>query len=498
MSELRALVFDLYGTLIHLQDTAFQKGITRLTAAPRKEWIAFLRDTLTVTPYPDREAFVDAIFDRFPPDDLATARERAHQLLAQELASVAVEPSVRSLLGFLRRRGFRLGLLTNSGSPFREPFADAGLDTLFDAVLFSCDLGAKKPAAAAYQAILERLGVAPEEALMIGDSLPNDVVAPAAAGLRSLFVGESRRHAAIGRLAELAWIGDFGATPPTSLLRIGQRVRLGDLTGVIVRIELLSDDLQGRYNLVAACDVAWDDGFSERVYVKRFRHPEATRIEEFVRSLLGEIGIDTNRVAVLEGAEPLLIARAVTGERLTTTVPDPDLAFEIGRHGASAYLLANADLRPRNAFLTHYGGRPLLTMVDYEYSLFDRALDLSDLPERYDPGKLMRRSEAELLARGSRRVVTRAAIQRTRRAFFDHRAVSTTTLAAFREGWREVHETAREASSRIDELLRSRLEIDPPLIVGTEAYRRAFLPLDIADLLARIATSPDSACDLCF
>ncbi|HNT71663.1 MAG TPA: glycosyltransferase, partial [Methanothrix sp.] len=105
----------------------------------------------------------DAIFDRFPPDDLATARERAHQLLAQELASVAVEPSVRSLLGFLHRRGFRLGLLTNSGSPFREPFADAGLDTLFDAVLFSCDLGAKKPAAAAYQAILERLGVAPEE-----------------------------------------------------------------------------------------------------------------------------------------------------------------------------------------------------------------------------------------------------------------------------------------------------------------------------------------------
>ena len=76
--------------------------------------------------------------------------------------------------------------------------------------------------------------------------------------------------------------------------------------------------------------------------------------------------------------------------------------------------------------------------------------------------------------------------------------MSTTTLAAFREGWREVHEAAREASSRIDELLRSRLEIDPPLIVGTEAYRRAFLPLDIADLLARIATSPDSACDLCF
>jgi hypothetical protein len=31
-------------------------------------------------------------------------------------------------------------------------------------------------------------------------------------------------------------------------------------------------------------------------------------------------------------------------------VPGPELAFEIGRHGASALLLANADLRPRNAF----------------------------------------------------------------------------------------------------------------------------------------------------
>jgi hypothetical protein len=35
------------------------------------------------------------------------------------------------------------------------------------------------------------------------------------------------------------------------------------------------------------------------------------------------------------------------------------------------------------------------------------------------------------------------------------------------------------------------------LVVGTESYRRAFLPLDIRDLLDRIALDPDAACDLC-
>ena len=57
---------------------------------------------------------------------------------------------------------------------------------------------------------------------------------------------------------------------------------------------------------------------------------------------------------------------------------------------------------------------------------------------------------------------------------------------------------ARAGVSRIEELLRARLAMDPPLVVGTESYRRAFVPLDIADLKERIALDPDAACDLCF
>lgn len=502
MSRIEALVFDLYGTLVHLDDTAFQKGIVRRVEAPRREWAEFLRDVLVVRPFVGREAFVDAVLERFPARaglDPGVVRTEALELLDRELASARPEPAARALLGFLRRRGLKLGLLTNSGSPFREPFERSGLADLFDAAVFSCDLGAKKPVPESYRAVLAALGVEPGAALMVGDSLANDVEAPAALGMRTLLVGRSARAAAIPRLEDLAWIGGFGRGSLEPLAGPGSRVALGDLEGVLECIDLLPDSMQGRYNLVGKVEILWDEGWREEAYLKRYRHPEAVWIEQIARRLLAEVGIETNRVGVLSGAEPLMLSRAVTGEKLAEVgPPDADLAFEIGRHGASALLYANADLRPRNAFLTRQGGRPRLTMVDYEYTLFDRALDLSDLPERYDPKALARLPESELLARGSRRVVTKAAIQRTRRAFFDHRTVAPEALAAFRAGWREVHEAARAAAGRIEELLRARLEEDPPLVVGTESYRRAFLPLDVADLVERIALDPGEACDLCF
>ena len=64
MSAVRALVFDLYGTLIHLDERPFQREIPRLVAAPRREWIEFLRDVLVVRSFASGEEFVDAIFEQ--------------------------------------------------------------------------------------------------------------------------------------------------------------------------------------------------------------------------------------------------------------------------------------------------------------------------------------------------------------------------------------------------------------------------------------------------
>jgi HAD superfamily hydrolase (TIGR01509 family) len=497
VTAVRAVVFDLYGTLVHLRDPVFQRGIARRVGAARRDWVDFLRDVLVVRDYPDRAGFVGAVLERFPTDDPETARADATAMLERELASAELEPAARAVLGFLRRRGLKLGLLTNSGSPFREPFDRAGLAELFDAVVFSCELGAKKPAPRAYEAVARALGVAPAETLVIGDSLANDVRTPRELGFRALRVGGSG-EGDLASFGDVAWLAGLAEGGPASLLGPGRRLELGGTEGELTRVALLPDDQQGRYNLVATADVAWDDGLLERVYVKRFRHPEAVWMEQFVRPLMGEVGVATNRVAVLSGAEPLLVAREITGERLERQLHPPELAFEIGRHGAAAYVFANSDYQPRNALVGRFGSRASLTILDYEFTLFDRVLEVQDLPERLDPHALERRVEAELEARTRRRVVTPQTVRRFFRSFFGSGGVDAATADAFRAGWREVHGAANAAAGRLEEMVRERIGREPWLVVGTEAYRRALLPVDARDLAARAGTDPDLACDQCF
>lgn len=502
MSAIRAIVLDLYGTLLHLRDLSFQRLAPRLAGAGRREWVEFLRHDLLVRSRPDRAALVDAIVARFAPGgdeaSRATLRAALLDLIERELAAVEPEPSLDSILGFFRRRGLALGLLTNSASVYREPFDRLVRAERFDVVAFSSELGVRKPEPASYERVLGGLGVRPDEAVMIGDSLPNDTEAPGALGMATLLVGRSSLHPSVERFADVAWLAGFENGELETLLPPFRRVALGDLTGTIVGVELLPDARQGRYNLVAEAQVAWDAGFRELLFVKRYRHPEAIEVERCARALMAEVGIDTNRIAVLEGVEPLLVAREVTGSRVGPEPPTPALSHEIGRHGAAAYLFANADFRPRNAFVTELAGRPKLTLLDYEYTLFDRVIEVADLPERFDPRALARLGPDVLAARGGRRVLTRATMRRARREFFDARRVPAAVVDAFRAGWHEVHAAAKAAAPRIEALLRERLKQEPPLVVGTEAYRRAFLPLDLDDLVERVASDPDASCDLGF
>ncbi len=506
MSAIRAIVFDLYGTLLHLRDLSFQRLAPRLLGAGRRDWVDFLRHDLLVRSYPDRDALVDALTLRFAPgggEALPAALPAAlHtallELIERELAAVEPEPSLNSILGFFRRRGLALAVLTNSASVYREPFERFARPEQFDFVGFSSELGVRKPSAESYQRVLAALGVPAEEAVMIGDSLTNDTEAPAALGMKTLLVGRSSLHPSVERFGEVAWLAGFERGELESLLPPFRRVVLGDLAGTIVGVELLPDELQGRYNLVAEAQVAWDAGFSETLFVKRYRHPEAIEVERCARALMAEVGIETNQIAVVEGVEPLMIARAAVGRRLGPEPPTPELAHEIGRHGAAAYLFGNADYRPRNAFLARVGTVQKLTLLDYEYTLFDRVIDLSGLTDPFDPKALARLGEGELAARGARRMLTAATMKRTRRQFFDTRQVGPEVPAAFRAGWLEVQAAAKASASRIEQLLAERLGSEPPLVVGTESHRRAFLPIDLRDLLERIASEPDRSCDLCF
>jgi len=77
------------------------------------------------------------------------------------------------LIRELRRAGIRMALLSNHPTRLYRLLAGRGLMTLFDTVVVSGEEGLTKPDPAIYRLTLDRLGVAPEEAVFVDDWRPN-------------------------------------------------------------------------------------------------------------------------------------------------------------------------------------------------------------------------------------------------------------------------------------------------------------------------------------
>ncbi len=98
---------------------------------------------------------------------------------------IDVVEDAMSLIGELRRQGFRCGLASNQ-SPIRARYMSTQLQFAeqFDVEFYSCHLGVMKPNTSYFEAILERLGEPADSVLFIDDKQEN-VTAALACGLRS-------------------------------------------------------------------------------------------------------------------------------------------------------------------------------------------------------------------------------------------------------------------------------------------------------------------------
>lgn len=118
--------------------------------------------------------------------ELATFTEAMY---ADWSGRIAVAQHAHALLEALRGRGLKLGIISNVVSPgylVRQAMEQQGIAARVDAVVLSCEVGKRKPHAAIFEHALEKLGVAPGEALHVGDKLHHDVGGAAAAGMKTV------------------------------------------------------------------------------------------------------------------------------------------------------------------------------------------------------------------------------------------------------------------------------------------------------------------------
>ena len=98
-----------------------------------------------------------------------------------------VHPEVVERVASLRSDGYRTGLLTNSLREFRPHLAATVDLELFDAVVDSSEVGARKPESAIFELTTERIGVDASAILYLDDFAAN-VAAADAAGWTTIHV----------------------------------------------------------------------------------------------------------------------------------------------------------------------------------------------------------------------------------------------------------------------------------------------------------------------
>jgi putative hydrolase of the HAD superfamily len=147
------------------------------------------------------------------PDD-ALADRIADAFTEMRRQEYRLYPDAHATVDALRDAGVKLALVTNgAGSPQRAKIERFDLEHRFHHIQIEGEFGQGKPELAVYRHALDKLGVAPADAWMVGDNYEWEVVAPQSLGIRGIWYdpfdagipahATARPSRVIRRLAEL-------------------------------------------------------------------------------------------------------------------------------------------------------------------------------------------------------------------------------------------------------------------------------------------------------
>ena len=112
--------------------------------------------------------------------------ERVAEISAHNRIDAYAE--VDEVLAGLRARGLTLAICSNWDWDLNEAVESAGLTGAFDLVVSSAWVGVRKAHPRIYAHMLDELGIAPADALFVGDTWSCDVDGPRAAGMHAIYL----------------------------------------------------------------------------------------------------------------------------------------------------------------------------------------------------------------------------------------------------------------------------------------------------------------------
>ena len=221
---IRAVLFDLGHTL---WDVRYNDAL-----APPIYKRVRQRLTRTVAgPIPSAERLREAITKHWAEEEIDVLRTKrldqrpAADIIAEGLATLGIEAPEHALdlitddvlspdvwgrcfeadtldtLRVLKERGLKLGVVSNTyqrGAVLEAQLTEAGASPYIDVAVFSSEMGLRKPHPSLFETPLAELGVAPEEAVFVGDSPEADIQGAQAVGMRAVLTRQYRQESVEG------------------------------------------------------------------------------------------------------------------------------------------------------------------------------------------------------------------------------------------------------------------------------------------------------------
>jgi putative hydrolase of the HAD superfamily len=186
------VIFDLWGTLVPFRAALADQALAQIASglgASLDEFVPAWRAGYGQRITGDLESSLRAVCRELgvAVDDAAV--QSALQIrYAAHAAMFEPRPDAVPLLRRLRAEGYRTCLVTNCTSEVPRLWRDGPLAALFDAEVFSCTEGLRKPDPAIYALAASRLNTTAGSCMFVGDGADGELAGASAAGMHPILL----------------------------------------------------------------------------------------------------------------------------------------------------------------------------------------------------------------------------------------------------------------------------------------------------------------------
>lgn len=191
----KAVIFDLDGVIVNTDDFHY-RAWKRIAD---EEGIYFDREINERLRGVGRMESLEIILERAEKGyawkhkiEMATRKNTYYRAMIRELTSGDILPGVSEVLIYLKNKGVKMAVGSSSKNA-PEILRQVGLDIIFDTVVDGNDIKKSKPAPEVFLLAAERLGVKPQDCLVVEDA-DAGVEAAKAGGMKVLAIGFAAKN----------------------------------------------------------------------------------------------------------------------------------------------------------------------------------------------------------------------------------------------------------------------------------------------------------------